>query len=320
MKSVFTIHNLQYQGIYDKETISDFLDIPQRYLDQDKAGFFDQGNFLKAGVVFANAVTTVSETYAQEIQYPYFGENLDNLMREKSFKLSGILNGLDYQLYNPETDKDIYKQYSTKTAVKGKAANKKGLQKELGLDQSKDTPLIAMVTRLTNQKGLDLVDRVMGDILHRDTQFVVLGTGESQYENMFKSYAGKYPSRVSANIFFSEPLAQKIYAGADLFLMPSLFEPCGIGQMIALRYGTIPIVREIGGLKETVESYNDHQHTGNGFSFTNYNAHDMLYTIDRALRFYKDKEHFTTLIENAMSSDFSWEKSAYKYIDLYENL
>ena len=321
IKTVFSIHNIQFQGIYSKEVVADFLEIPYEYMEQDKAGFFGQVNFLKAGIVFSNLVTTVSETYATEIKYPFFGENLDSLLKEKDYKLFGILNGINYKTNNPETDTAIYQNYNVDTYKEGKAKNKEELQKELGIEVNPDKPIIAMVTRLTNQKGLDLIGFSMNKILDEGAQFVVLGSGDEKYESMFEYYAEENPDKVSANIGFSDKLARKIYAGSDMFLMPSLFEPCGIGQMIAARYGSVPIVREVGGLKDTICSYNEFSKTENGFTFANYNADDMLYTIKRAIEFYKmHNEHWDNVVTNAMNSDFSWGSSAKKYMDLYNSI
>lgn len=320
IKSIYTIHNLQYQGVFPKETLGDLLNLGWEYYSEDKVKYFDSISFMKAGINFSYAVTTVSNTYAEEIKTPYYGENLEVLMRSKSDILYGIVNGIDYDIFNPETDKNIYHNFNNKNVV-NKVNNKIELQKALGLTVNKDIPVIGLISRLVSQKGIDLIVRVMEDIMRQNVQFVILGTGDKEYEEMFKYYAGVYPGKLSANIFFDNSLAQKIYASADMFLMPSKFEPCGIGQLIALRYGTIPIVRETGGLKDTVRSFNEVTGEGNGFSFSNYNADDMLYTINRGLWFYNtDKNLWNNLRKNAMIEDNSWGKSAQKYIELYSNL
>lgn len=320
LKILFTIHNLQYQGVCSRDLLSDYLGIPSIYFEQDKAGFYDQANFMKAGIVFSHLITTVSQSYAEEIKYPFFGENLNLLIQEKSDKLYGVLNGIDYDRLNPATDPHIQKTYDVQSFREGKRMNKEALQKRLHLDLRPNAPLIAIVSRLVVQKGLDLITRVFDELMRDDVQFVVLGTGEHLYEDSFRYFANQYPGKLSVNISFSEDLAQNIYAAADLFLMPSLFEPCGMGQMIASRYGTVPIVREVGGLKDTIHSYDESLQQGNGFSFTNYNAHDMLYTIRRAIHYYHQPETWLMIVQNAMNSDFSWKKSTQTYVKLYESM
>lgn len=320
MKIMFTIHNLQYQGVCSRELVSDYLGIPPYYFEQDKAGFYDQVNFMKAGIVFSHLITTVSKSYAEEIKHPFFGENLNTLIQEKSSKLHGVRNGIDSDRLNPATDPYLQKTYDVGSFQTGKASNKEALQKRLHLEVRADVPLIAIVSRLVVQKGLDLITRILNELLQEDVQLVVLGTGEALYEDSFRYFAEKYPHKMSANIAFSEELAQNIYAAADLFLMPSLFEPCGIGQMIASRYGAVAIVREVGGLKDTIHSYDSSHRQGNGFSFTNYNAHDMLYTIRRAIHYYHQPGIWPIIVKNAMHSDFSWKTSAQTYIGLYESI
>lgn len=318
IKTIFTIHNLKYQGIFPPEVLGDLLGLGGEYFTEDKLEFYGNINFMKAGLIYSDLITTVSPTYAEEIKDPYFGENLDGFLRKKGDKLFGILNGIDYKKYDPLTDLHIFVNY--KSSLKKKNENKLQLQELLNLPVRQDVPVIAVISRLVNQKGFDLVEHVLDEILALDLQLIVLGTGEQKYENLFRDAAQYYPQKVSANITFDETLAHKIYAGADMFLMPSLFEPCGLSQMIALRYGTIPIVREIGGLKDTVQSYDEFTGEGNGFSFTNYNAHDMLFTINRAVNFYQDQETWTKIVKNAVKSKFSWKKSAQEYIDLYNRL
>lgn len=317
--TIFTIHNLQYQGVFPREILKDVLDLSEEYFTMDGVEFYGQVSFMKGGLNFSNIITTVSNTYAEEILYPYFGEKLDGLLRHRKNDLYGILNGLDYQEYNPVKDAHIFTNFH-KNALLKRRENKLKLQKQLNLPVNKQIPLIAIISRLVNQKGLDLIEHVLDDILAMDVQMVVLGTGDKKYQHLFLNAANRYPHKVSANIMFDNTLAHKIYAGSDMFLMPSLFEPCGLGQLIALRYGSIPIVRETGGLNDTINSYNDITGEGNGFSFTNYNAHDMLHTIKRAIEYYHQKKIWHKIIKNAMGSDYSWKQSAKKYKRLYQHL
>ena len=279
MKSVITIHNLKFQGTWDVKTVEAFSGLSDYYFTSDKLEAYKDANILKGGIVYADAVTTVSPTYAEEIKTPFYGEKLDGLLRAREHDLRGILNGIDYDDYNPATDKFIFKNYDEKTFRKEKIKNKRALQEQLGLDNNDGAFMIGIVSRLTGQKGVDLISYVMDELCQEDVQIVVLGTGEDQYENMFRHFDWKYNNKVRANIYYSEELSHKIYAAADAFLMPSLFEPCGLSQLMALRYGTVPIVRETGGLKDTVEPYNEFENRGTGFSFKNYNAHEMLNAI-----------------------------------------
>ena len=320
IKTVYTIHNLKYQGIFPKDVMTDVLGLDWKYFNNGDLEFFDAVNFMKGGIIYADAVTTVSKTYAQEIQYPYFGEHLDGLLRSRADDLSGIVNGIDYDVYNPRTDKNLFETYD-EDSLDRKLDNKTELQKALGLPVRRNVPLVAIVSRLVEPKGMDLVVRMMDEILqHEDSQLVVLGTGEKRYEDWFKGLAWRYPKKVSANIYFSNQLAQRIYAAADIFLMPSNYEPCGIGQLIALRYGTIPVVRQTGGLKDTVTQYNKYTQEGNGFVFENYNAHEMMYALKRALSFYGNYEIWHKIQLNAVRADFSWKRSAKEYEALYEKL
>lgn len=320
IKTVYTIHNLKYQGIFPKDVMTDVLGLDWKYFNNGDLEFFDAVNFMKGGIIYADAVTTVSKTYAQEIQYPYFGEHLDGLLRSRADDLSGIVNGIDYDVYNPRTDKNLFETYD-EGSLDRKLDNKTELQKALGLPVRRNEPLVAIVSRLVEPKGMDLVVRMMDEILqHEDIQLVVLGTGEKRYEDWFKGLAWRYPKKVSANIYFSNQLAQRIYAAADIFLMPSNYEPCGIGQLIALRYGTIPVVRQTGGLKDTVTQYNKYTQEGNGFVFENYNAHEMMYALKRALSFYGNYEIWHKIQLNAVRADFSWKRSAKEYEALYEKL
>ena len=280
IKTIMTIHNLRFQGIWDIKTIKGLSGLPDYLFTPDKLEYKKDANMLKGGIVYSDFITTVSNTYAQEIQTPYYGEGLDGLLSARNQSLFGIVNGIDYTVYNPKTDGSIYSNYDVRSYKKGKAANKEAIQKELGLEVNPDKYLIGLISRLTDQKGLDLIQYGMERIVDDNTQLVVIGTGEQRYEDMFRYYAYRYPNKVSANILYSDDLAHKLYAAADAFLMPSLFEPCGLTQIIAFRYGTVPIVRETGGLKDTVEPLNEFEDTGDGFSFTNYNGDDMVNVIN----------------------------------------
>lgn len=318
-KTVFTIHNLKYQGIFPKENLGNIFGLDDYYFTEDRLKFYDSISFMKGGLNFSDKITTVSKSYAEEIKYPFFGENLDGLLNRRNDDLLGIVNGIDNKLYNPKTSKEIPFKYNV-ASIQNKLKNKLALQERLGLEVNGDIPLIGMVSRLVSQKGLDLINFVMEDLMKLPLQMVFLGAGDGNYEDMLRYYAGKYPNKLSSNIFYDSNLADNIYAASDMFLMPSLFEPCGIGQLIALRFGTIPIVRETGGLKDTVHSYNDETSEGNGFSFTNYNANDMLHTINRATSLYDNKELWSKLVTNAMKENNSWDKSASEYKKLYLGL
>ena len=320
IKTVFTIHNLQYQGIFGIREVQDILGLGDSLWTDDKLECFGCANFLKAALVYTDTITTVSPSYAEEIQTAYYGERLDGLLRARHHELYGVLNGIDMNEYDPTKDPKIAQNYSLQH-LEGKAACKKALQEELGLEISPDTPLIGMVGRLSNQKGLDLVDYVISDIMHENVQLVVLGMGEGRYFNLFSWAEGEYKGKVAARFTMDHTLAHKIYAGADLFLMPSQFEPCGLSQMIAMRYGTVPVVRETGGLRDTVLSYNEFTGEGNGFTFFNYNAHDMLHTIQRAAEYYHhEPDVWKKLQERGMNGDYSWSRSARRYLELYESL
>ncbi|MEI3195230.1 MAG: glycogen synthase GlgA [Lachnospiraceae bacterium] len=321
MKSIITIHNLKFQGVWDVKTVRDITGLPMYYFAPDKLEAYGDANYLKGGIVYADAVTTVSDTYAEEIKTPFYGERLDGLMRARSNCLRGIVNGIDYNEYNPETDKLIEYNYNSRNFRKEKIKNKRALQRELGLEQNDSTFMIGIVSRLTDQKGFDLIAYMMDEMCQNNIQIVALGTGEEKYENMFRHFAWKYPGKVSANIYYSEAMSHKIYAACDAFLMPSLFEPCGLSQLMSLRYGTVPIVRETGGLKDTVIPYNEYESTGTGFSFANYNAHEMYFTIQYAMDvYYNRRREWNKLIDRGMAADFSWNTSARKYEQLYNDL
>ena len=316
IKTVLTIHNIQYQGKYGMELMEDVLGIPPEHrqlLEYDGCV-----NFMKAGIECADRVTTVSPTYAEEILDPWFSWGLDPILNARKWKLQGILNGIDTDGYNPVSDPNIVKNFSVEDLDEGKAANKKALQERLNLPQRADVPLIGMVTRLTSHKGLDLVKYIVDDLLQRDVQMVVLGSGEWVYENFFREIQNKYPEKFCYCAGFVPELARKIYASADIFLMPSKSEPCGLAQMVACRYGTLPIVRETGGLKDSIIDCGNEG--GFGFTFKTYNADDMLAAIDRALGAYANKPDLKLLRERCMTQDFTWGRSANTYIRMYKDL
>ncbi|MBO8160843.1 MAG: glycogen synthase [Thermosipho sp. (in: Bacteria)] len=314
--SILTIHNLGYQGIFESKYMK-FAGLPSFLYDINGIEFYGKINFLKGGILFADVINTVSPTYAQEIQTKEYGEKLDGVLRLRTSDLYGILNGIDYDVYNPETDPRIYVNYSINDLNK-KYENKRKLQEELNLPV-KDVPVISMISRLVDQKGLDILADVFRYLLLLDVQFILLGTGDEKYESMFKTLANEFPEKVSANIKFDINLAQKIYAGSDMFLMPSRYEPCGLGQLYSLRYGTIPIVRYTGGLADTVKEYDEKNFSGNGFGFKEYDSAYLLRSVAKAVDFYENKKvHWKKIVENAMKSDFSWDRSAREYVKLYE--
>ncbi len=319
IKSVMTIHNLKFQGTWDVKTIKAYSGLPDYFFTPDKLEYKKDANLLKGGLVYADAITTVSETYADEIKMPFYGEGLDGLLSARSKDLRGIVNGIDYKEYDPATDKFLKHKYSVRDFRKEKIKNKRDLQQQLGLEQDDKKFMIGIVSRLTDQKGFDLISFMMDEMCQMDVQIVVLGTGEERYENMFRHFAWKYSNKVSANIYYSEDLSHKIYGSCDAFLMPSLFEPCGLSQLMALRYGTVPIVRETGGLKDTVEPYNKFESTGTGFSFVNYNAHEMAGTVRFAYDvFHNYTREWNKIIDRGMKTDYSWNVSARKYQEMYD--
>lgn len=322
IKTVFSIHNLQFQGRWNLETVMDITGLPEQIFTCDKLESYGEANYLKGGVVYADAITTVSDTYAYEITTEQGGEGLDGLLRARKDSLYGILNGLDYQEYDPQKDPYISYHFGTADFYKGKKENKKALQRELGLPEKEEALLLGMVSRMTNQKGFDLVAYIMDELLSTENvQIAVLGTGQQEYQDMFCYFAGKYPDKIKVHIGYSEEKAHRIYASCDAFLMPSLFEPCGLSQLMSLRYGTVPIVRETGGLKDTVEAYNEYEHSGTGFSFANYNAHEMLGVIRYAISVYqKNRNEWDQIALRGMKKDFSWNTSARKYEALYDKL
>ncbi len=319
IKTIYTIHNLRYQGIFSWMHIDDLLGIGQAHFKPEELEYYGCISFMKGGIVFSDYVTTVSPTYAQEIQTAYYGERLDGLLRSRSDVLCGILNGIDPAEYDPSSDPVIPAHFSTRS-LKGKAECKRALQEDMGLDQRPEAPLIGIITRLTDQKGIDLIECVIDDIMRQDVQVVMLGKGEQRYHDLFGWASWRYQGRFATRIELNQNLSHRIYAGADLFLMPSKFEPCGLSQMIAMRYGTLPIVRETGGLKDSVQPYNKYTDEGTGFSFANYNAHEMLYTIERAVELYKDRPAWERMMKRAMKVDFSWAASAKEYAALYHKV
>lgn len=318
-KTIFTIHNLKYQGIFPHSILYDYLGLSDNYFTYDRMEHYGNINFMKAGISFADYLTTVSHTYAEELRYPYYAEGLHSLLLHRAHLMRGITNGIDYDEYDPARDETIFKQYDAKDAS-GKAVNKLELQKLLGLEENADVPMLSMVSRLVSNKGIDLLLFILDELMEENVQLVILGNGEEEFERAFIDFAHRYRGKISSNIFFSAPLAKKIYAASDLFLMPSRFEPCGLGQMIAMRYGAIPVVRETGGLKDTVVPFNRFTGKGTGFSFMNYNAHELLFTIKDALYYYKNKEQWQKMVQQAMQADHSWEESATQYVKLYEHV
>lgn len=320
LRTVFTIHNLKYQGVFSHWILHNVLGLGDEYFTNDRLEYYGQVNFLKGGIVFGGKVTTVSPSYAREICRDYSGEGMAGLLREKEYKLQGILNGLDYEEYNPQTDPHLFVHYTATDAPAGKRENKTRLQQKVGLPVRAEVPLAAMVSRLTTQKGLDLLLHILEELLADDLQVIILGTGEARYEETLSGIAAAYRKKMKVILHFDEGLARQIYAASDLYLMPSLFEPCGLSQLIALRYGSLPVVRETGGLKDTVYPYQEKTGEGNGFTFSNYNAHDFLYTIRRALGYYREQGLWQILAAKAMQNDFSWERSAEHYRDLYNGV
>jgi len=314
IKTVYTIHNIQYQGKYGMDVYGDVLGLPEGM--ESLVEYDSCVNLMKGAIQCSDKVTTVSPTYSREILDPYYSYGLDSILKEFTYKTTGIVNGIDTDVYNPETDKVIYKNY-TAEGLKDKKVNKKKLQKDMGLPES-DVALVGMVTRLVSHKGIDLIKRVFEEMLSADVQFVILGSGEWEYETFFYEMAKKYPDKVALKLGFDTNLAHKIYAGADMFLMPSKSEPCGLAQLVSLRYGTIPIVRETGGLNDTVKDSGDGE--GNGFTFANYNAHEMQSAVYRALEGYSDKKGWDILRKRAMNCDNSWKDSANKYAKLYKEI
>lgn len=320
IKTVFTIHNLKYQGVFAPSYVTDVLGLDQSLFNNGVLEHRGALNYMKSALVCSDHITTVSRTYAEEIRYAFFGEGLDGLLSQRAGDLTGIINGIDEELYNPAKDESLFYSYDHLSTDK-KLDNKRELQKQLGLEEKRRAPLLAIVSRLVEQKGLDLCVRILDELLRTDrVQLVMLGSGDKFYEGWFRGLAWRFPGRVSVNIGFSEELSRRIYGAADLFLMPSIFEPCGISQFIAMRYGAIPVVHAIGGLKDTVIPFDKLNRTGTGFTFESYNAHDFLYAIRRALRVWEDYGLRQSVIINGMKTDCSWKKGAGEYAALYRKL
>ena len=322
IKTLFTIHNMKFQGRWMVREIMDITGLPEEIFTADKLECYGEANYLKGGCVYADAISSVSPTYAMDITTTEGGEGLGGLMYARRNDLYGILNGIDYEEFNPETDPWMAQNFNVITVSIDKEVNKLALQRAMGLPEKEDAFLVGMVSRMTDQKGFDLVAYAMEEMLSTmNIQFVVLGTGEYRFEEMFSYFQSKYPDKICAHIGYSEERAHQIYASCDAFLMPSLFEPCGLSQMMSMRYGTIPIVRETGGLKDTVDSYNEFENTGTGFSFTEYNAHDMMHVIQYANDLFTNhRNKWDALVLRAMTTDFSWNASARKYEKLYDKL
>ena len=321
-KTILTIHNLRFQGIYNIETLKYWTNLPDYVFNKDAMveNWLD-ANMLKGGITYANMITTVSNTYAGEIQTAFFGEHLDAHLRYHSGKLRGIVNGIDYDIWNTASDPYLAVNYDLSNVLRNKKENKRALQEELGLETDDHKFVIGLVSRLTNQKGLDLVNSIIPQVMDEHTQVVILGTGDAMYEDSFRYYENAYKGNLCSNIMYDEARAHKIYAGCDALLVPSLFEPCGLTQLIAMHYGTIPIVRETGGLKDTVEPYNMNTNTGNGFTFNYYDAGLLLDAINRAKTFYfTNRWCFDEMVQRDMDKDVSWENSARQYRDLYVEL
>lgn len=318
IKTLFTIHNLQYQGNFGAETLN-ILDVPNYCFESGNIEFYGNVSFMKAGLMYADRISTVSKTYAQEIQTPQYGYGMDGILKSKNNILSGIVNGIDFDENNPATDKRLYVNFDAND-FSAKKENKRRLQERLGLEQ-RDVPLISVISRLADQKGFDILAQIFENLMHEDIQFIVLGTGEYRYEQMFRYFADRFQGKLSANILFDGDLAQKIYASSDMFLMPSLFEPCGLGQMFSLRYGTVPIVRKTGGLADTIKHYDTNTKEGNGFVFEDYNGEGLLWAIHQALdTYYKGPDEWSNVVRNAMNCDYSWKHSAKEYEKLYNEI
>ncbi|MCG9967732.1 glycogen synthase GlgA [Pelotomaculum terephthalicicum JT] len=314
--TVFTIHNLQYQGNFPRDVLQ-VLGLGEEYFHPERLEFYGAVSFMKAGIVYADVINTVSRTYAAEIQHPELGERMDGLLRKRSADLYGIVNGINYHEFNPRTDPRIHRNFD-QYSITNKKENKFALQRELELPV-RDVPVIGLISRLVDQKGLDLIAEIIDEIMDGDIQLVVLGSGETYYEKMFETIKSRYPEKMGIYIGFNAILAQRIYAGADMFLMPSRFEPCGLGQLISLRYGTIPIVRFTGGLADTVSDYNPANGSGNGFGFTEYSSVKLLDALNKALQLYREQVNdWQKLVINAMELDFSWARSGVEYIHLFQ--
>ena len=317
IRALYTIHNVDYQGIYDFSIVGDVLDLSD--CDRGILEYDGNINLTKAAIVCADKVSTVSERYSRELLYEYFSKSLYHIIQRYSFKMCGIVNGIDTDYYNPAKDESIFKKYDSKH-LKGKKECKKAFQSEYGLEVDENKPVVAVISRLASHKGLDLIKCVFDEMLSEDIQFVLLGKGEADYEAFFRNEMYKNRPNVRIILDYDKELSKKIYSAADIFLMPSKSEPCGLAQMIASRYGAVPLVREVGGLSDTIKPYNPMDERTNGFSFKNYNAHDMLNTLKFALSVYKREDEWKKLVAVCMNKDFSWDKSAERYIELYKEI
>ena len=317
-KTLFTIHNMAYQGLFPKDEFPK-TGLEWELFNIDYFEFYDKVNLMKGGLVYSDAISTVSPTYAREILTKEFGCGLEGVLKRRQDSLYGILNGIDYGAWNPQIDPAIFKNYSAEN-IEDKYANKEALQKEAGLKIDRSFPFIGLISRLADQKGLDLVAKIIGPLLNMKLEFILLGTGEHKYHVLFEKIAKSHAKNASINLKFDAVLAQKIYAGCDMFLIPSRYEPCGLGQMISFRYGTIPIVRETGGLKDSVREFDPKRGTGSGFTFKAYAHEDLFETIKKAMSAYQDKEGWLGLIKNVMALDYSWKSSAKEYVKLYNKI
>lgn len=318
IRTVFTVHNLKNQGIFIKEVLHDLLSLGDEYYNIDGLEFFGHVNYLKAGLMYSDKITTVSPTYAEELQHTAFGENLDGVFRLRRYDLIGILNGVDYSDYDPNKDADIFVNYQR--SFNKKLQNKEKLQELLGLPVSKKTPLIAIMTPLVSSKGLDLICCSLDKLMDMDIQIVVLGEGDKKYEIQLQNAAKQNPSKLSVNISYDKTLVRKIYASSDMFLIPSLFEPYSVETLVAMRYGSVPIAIQTGSLKDTIIEFDEIDKAGNGFSFTNFSVYDMISIVSKAVNHYKDKKTWEQLVKNTMKTDYSWSNSAKEYLELYEGL
>ena len=320
IKITFTIHNIAYQGKADPRLINDLYGLGDHLYYNGNLRHDNCFNMMKSAILYSDMVTTVSPTYAKEILTDEYGEGLQSILNMKRDNLVGIINGIDYDVNNPEKDPNILHHFNVENWKTEKVKNKLALQREVGLPEDEKTPLIGIVTRLTWQKGLDLILPKKEELVGRECQVVILGAGERKYEEALAYWGENYPEKVSCNLKYDFGLSCRIYAGCDMFLMPSLFEPCGLSQMMSLRYGTIPVVRETGGLKDSVAPYNEYEKTGTGFSFAHYSADEMMSVIDYAIKIYNDEEQWDVIVENAMNEKLDWENSANKYMEVFNKL
>lgn len=316
IKVVFTIHNLQYQGVFLSDTLAN-LNLSTKYFNSEAIEYYGKICFMKAGIVYADLVTTVSETYAKEIQTERYGYGLDGLLRKYSYKIVGIVNGIYYDKYDPEIDEALYYNFNVNDFIAKRKLNKLEMQRELGLKVDETIPVLGVVTRLAEQKGIDLIIYAMKQLIREQVQIVILGSGEPSYEKKLLKMAEENPDKVSVTIQFNMNFARRIYGTVDFFLMPSLFEPCGLSQLYSLRYGAVPVVRETGGLVDTITDYNNDSENGTGFSFKHFNGEEFLDAINRGLLVFEDKRRFNGLVRRGMKRRFSWDDAAKSYYEYY---